>query len=242
MQSRQQSQTIGLSQNRLNELRHALKCCTDRISLNDLRLSERYVQQEIHIILQFRYGNSQQYVALFQGENTSARRNINATQIVRRPARITDVIALDHLHALRWQEPVTRKLPIDRQEEAMFVDIVQPMELPEDMACTTSVWFDSVDGIYSILPHSLYFSGTFGFVFRGRLADGKVSTGERSWLSRADSHQMVGEMVKHTTEVLKGIASDQGNNRGNVLSHCEIVAALPFISIILEQNRALRRN
>jgi hypothetical protein len=44
-------------------------------------------------------------------------------------------------------------------------------------------------------------------------------------------------MVKDTTEVLKGIASDQGNNLWNVLSHCEIVAALSLISVILEQNR-----
>jgi len=51
MESREQSQVCKLSQDQLNELRHALQCWNDRITLKDLRLSERYANGEIHILL-----------------------------------------------------------------------------------------------------------------------------------------------------------------------------------------------
>src|SRR5271157_589060 len=89
VQSCQQTQALKLPQDHLNELRHAIQRFNDRITLKNLRLSERYAKSEIHILLQLRFGNGQECVALFQGGNPSDGRNIGIAEIGWRSTRVT---------------------------------------------------------------------------------------------------------------------------------------------------------
>jgi len=141
--------------------------------------------------------------------------------------------ALDDLFSLRWKKAMIQKLSINCQQEPMLINVVKPMNLPEGMTCATSVWFDSVDGIYGGLPHSLYLSRAFDFVYRRGLVNGKVYTAKRAGDSSADSYQVMGEMVQGTPQIVDSISNNKRNDRGDVFSHRQIVSALSPLNIII---------
>ena len=107
-QSDQQPQPVKLNKDGLDGLRHAIQRVNDRISPKDLRFSERYVDHEIHILLQFRCGNSQEYVALLQATGPTAGHDVNVTQIRRHSSGMTTEVSVDHLSPLPLQHSVAQ--------------------------------------------------------------------------------------------------------------------------------------
>ena len=131
-------------------------------------------------------------------------------------------------------------------QHTVLVDAVQFVETPQ-CKIPAPVWFDRVDGVYSRLPHSLYFSRAFGLVFRGVFADRK--TGRSIWRATCGQNKLQGEMIKSASEIVDGVTGDcncLGRNIPNApdivnaLSRCQIIPSQDFIWAGIEEGPDLR--
>ena len=70
----QNSKKIGKSSNDpVNEITHALERFKNGLTLANLRLVERYIESELHILIEFRYGPSEKFLAYLQRERAIGR-------------------------------------------------------------------------------------------------------------------------------------------------------------------------
>src|SRR5712692_4447155 len=226
--SLQKSKSIKPKHYAADAVRHFMERWNNRLTLDNLRLSERYAQNEIHILLHFRFGDDKEYVASFQREMPDCRRDKTSFSSVGVLSRKLDV--------LTWQGVVASKVRPDGEQQAMFVNFAKAVEMPEDFACPTSVWFDIAYSVYSVLPHSLYFSRRHGFVFRGVLENGEVYIAKRPERFLADTNQMIGQMVKGAPKILDGVPSDEGKLLRDILSAGEIVEVISHVRITINRN------
>src|ERR1700694_464151 len=70
--SGQQSLTAEDSENVAHQTRSLMKHFNNRLTLDSLRLSERYLDGEVHLLMHLRYGENVEYVASFQREMSDA--------------------------------------------------------------------------------------------------------------------------------------------------------------------------
>lgn len=172
----------------------------------DPRLIERYLQERIFIQLHFRVRDVEgEFVACFkretvlQGEGYS-RQRFNASN-----QKITDLV-----HKSRIDEADTGP---SGHQQAMLVDAVEVMESPKGVI-SSLVWLDSLDGIYSVLPHALYFSLKSGLLTVGErftLADWEADLIRRfDFVNRDKSARQVVQSASH---VLNRVSGSESNLR-----------------------------
>ncbi|MGB8886768.1 MAG: hypothetical protein WCC87_08585 [Candidatus Korobacteraceae bacterium] len=209
----------------------------NRLTLDNLRLSERYVKKEIHVLLHFKVGDSEEFVASFQRETFGLVRHEHTPQVGSPlPGMAGEVDSLK-IGAFTWQDTMAANIGKYGEQQVMLVDTVELMDVPEDLSGPSSVWFDCVDLFYRLIPHALYTSVPHGFVFRGVFGNGKANVPERADSACSNRNQMDGQMVKRTPEIVSHVSHYRGNVRGDVLEHSQVVRALTHVRIILERNR-----
>jgi hypothetical protein len=211
----------------VNQITKMLEDFKNRMTLNNLRLSERYIKGELHIFIQFSLAGSD-YVAIFE--------------------RFPDVGGSEATDAAEATRPIigdekTHFHKVDGRDEqsVVLVGNVQFVESPEHVV-STSVRLGSVNGIYSTLRHALYSSMSLGMVFRGKLPDRE--SGLLVGRSTIDENELVGEMVKGTSEIVDSVPSDKSDfkRRGldieyavNVISRLRIMLTLNSMGLAIEE-------
>ena len=228
-ESAEQSPPVEVEDNLTNHFRHFMECFNDRITLHNLRLGERYAQKEIHVLVHFRFRNSEEFVASFQRKDSGTGNYDGIPVVFRTPAMKSG----DPL-PIAFERSMSLKGRPSRDQQSMFVVIVKSDKVPEKFSCPTSVWFESVDSFYRILPHSLYRSVSLGPVFRGTSPSREF--GIRKSLDGTFSHadQIVCGVVQSTPEIIKSVPDEQGKVHGDGLGIREIVDTLLRLKICLE--------
>ncbi len=134
---------------------HLMEKLQNGLALDNLRLVERYVNQELHLLLKFRMGDGQEFIACLQRD---AGRLCDEM-----PAQLRDGVS-----GVTASELVLQTLPITwrsamgymrgtgGEQQTVLVSVVQSGDAPEGDPFSTFVWFDHVDCVNSILPHALY--------------------------------------------------------------------------------------
>jgi len=213
-----------------NEIHHFMQEWGDRPTLNNLRLAERWNNSELHLLLCFTHGDGKQYIASLQRENILDRSDKNDPSLV-----FGNPAGKIPFRELTWRDTVRGHIGGSGNEQSMLIDIVKQVENPEKLSVPASVWLDSIDGIYSVLPHALYFSGRFGLVFRGCLSNWEVNSGS-GWVALAAPYgnEMVSNMVESTPEVLQCVSGDDRNTLRNLTAAIQPIDALRNIEIVLE--------
>lgn len=212
----------------VNKVTEMFERFNNRLALDNLRLGERYVKGEIHIIVHFSLACSD-YVAVFErlsevGEGNAADAHIGGTQ---KPG-----------------DCKSRSYHVDERSEQRMVLVgnVQIMENPESRALPASIRFGSVNGIYGALRHALYSSMTLGMVFRGKLPDGEAGLPVRR--PAVDENELVGEVVKGGSKIVNHIPGDKSdfNGRGlnvenaiDVISRMRVMLAPDSIGLTVEE-------
>ena len=117
----------------------------ERITRRNLRLADRFINFELHILLHFSVKNSdptEMWVACFN---------------VVRPIAVLS-------------EPVSNKeaIIVVSEKSAVLVNVVKLVDSPERVIPTT-VRFERINRFYSFGAHALYFSSLFPFVSSGVL-------------------------------------------------------------------------
>src|ERR1700722_10836519 len=214
-----------------DKIRHTLERFENRITLNNPRFAERYIKQEIYLLVHFRIGGiNKEFVAYLEREHP-----VGGSEIEFNRGRLRESV---FLHERGEYSPTMcsdvhgTECGTHGNQQAVLVGAVESMEPPEGVI-PSLVWFDSVDGVYGVLPHSMYFSVHSGLVFRGVIENRKVNMLGVGGIPRSDSKQPIGQMVKRTSEVMKGISRDTGDIERDRLNIDEEIDQLSRLRITL---------
>lgn len=217
----------------INAIRHSSERFNQRLTLNNSRLAERYLKGELHLLIHFRVGSVlKEFVACFQGEKSvggfekdvGENRNLPPCEFWNRGEH------LSHKSTQVWADVDATECGTHSDQSAMFIDIVKTVQTPERII-PTLIWFDSVNRFYSRLRHSPYFSGRFGFVFRGIVADREIGLLGRS--RAASNNELVSHVVKGAPKTVEHIADDDGDMDGSLLNAVNVVDQLSSLRIAL---------
>lgn len=205
----------------VNQINKLLEKFKERLTLDNLRLSERYIKGEIRILIHFRF-TDKEYVAIFQ--------------------RLSDVGGADCVSSTSGDCDLPSPDANDCNEQSMvLIGNVQFVENPKHV-CSTLIRVGSVNCIYSTLRHALYSSMSLGMVFRGTIPDGE---GGLLGMGRTGGvNELIGEMVKGTSEVVNNISGNKSDFGGrglefshvkDVISRMRIIVGLNDIGVSLDE-------
>lgn len=116
----------------------------------------------------------------------------------------------------------------------MFVDFAQCVQLPESVALSSLVRFGCVDCLYNLLPNAPYHSISIGWVIRGGLCDRVIHAPIRRRAVASSQHELVGDMVKGFSEILKYVGGNGCQFVGHLINFSDIVDAMTGLCIVLD--------
>lgn len=175
---------LKLSDQIIHELNRLTKKFDERLTLANLRLSDRFLDNELRILVHFRAKNSSEKWACCL-----------------LPILSVESLALEQVVGSNWDQI------------AVLVDVICMIKRPKRKV-SALVWFERVDSFYRRFPRSLYFSSLQSLVIRGGVKNGKRNTLSALLAYRPalpSLNQLEGEVVKGATEVLQNIASSRKN-------------------------------
>lgn len=106
-------------------------------------------------------------------------------------------------------------ISVNGEQQAMLVNTVKLMDVPEELSTPTSVWLKKVDLIYRFLPHTFYSSVPHGFVILGSLGSGEANLVEMTRKPRTHRKHVASQVVESASQVVNGITYDHGNIERN---------------------------
>jgi hypothetical protein len=159
----------------LDHIRQFKESFDKKLSFENLRLSERYIEGEIYALVCFMVpGNCVQQCALFHREKGLRCWKIN-NPLREGPGREFDnpperFFYPSSIHG----KPHLGDDSCGSRQQTMHVDNVKLVEFPQAVIPST-VRLESVYSLFSLLGHSLCFSDRFGSVFLQTLADREIN-------------------------------------------------------------------
>jgi hypothetical protein len=209
----------------LNMIDHVMDRFEQRLTLNNPRFVEHYLEERLNLLIQFRIAEiDEDFVALFS--RTSAVSGMNHGVV---GDDVISVNGLETVHAVQSG--------CGCYYETVLVDVVQLVEPPERFV-PSLVRLGTVDSISRHLRHALYFSLTRvgGFVFFGGfdIKDRKVNVPlvplrEPSALivnKAPDSDKLIGKMIESGANVEKDFAGDSSNRVGDRFDFGKVIDAV----------------
>jgi len=205
-----------------------------RPRLDDLRLIERYIKREFHLLVDFTVNETnEKYVAFFERAEVVGRAESQGD--------CGELRSRKHFFVGAGDAPCYQGAYIDRliagtssNNGAMLVDVVKAVQDPEIVPLPSVVWFERAERIDSILPHALYFSANMAFVFRGFRSDEKAGFVPIPGRTASSNEvKLLGEMIEGASEILHSISKDHGDNDGNRTNFGYIMDWLSCLRIAL---------
>ena len=201
----------------VNKLAQLLKDFDQRMTLDNLRLSQRYIEGELRLIMHIRLA-LEDYVTVFERIANTAWHPETAN------ASYSPDNVIGNLKA--------RRLKADKGDEQSMVLVgnVQFMDRPEQFI-PTLVRLDSVDGIYGTLPHALYSSASLSLILRGQLPER-----EGRLLGRCitcNENKLIRKMIKRTSKVVDNVTDSQSDFNRHLLKIRYAMQGLTRLRILL---------
>ena len=229
----EQSRKVG--NDVVNKLRHTVDRFENRLTLDNLRLVERYLEMNTILIIEFNIGTPpHKFVAYLQreapyGHPGSSERGERFGERLSRMTSVVDI--LQHLQ-ISWPHIAERAIS-RRNQQTVLVDIVKLVQVPE-RPISTFVWFDRPDRIFRLPPRELYFSLNSGFEFRGVVGDREINVLEGAGLPGSDADKLMSEMIEGVADVVDSVPCDEGDAQGHIITAGQIADALSGLRIVLD--------
>lgn len=211
---------------------HLIERFNNGLALDNLRLVERYVNRELHILLKFRMVDGAEFVACLQWDAGDG----DQMPFEVRSALTWMTVHEDflELRSFTWRSAAAHVRRAGGKQQAVLVNLVKFVDTPERIV-PTFVWFDRMDRVFSLLPHALYFSVEEGrHVFCGIASNWETALRGNGATSLAD--EMAGKMVEGTSQVLQNVPDNQRDLQRHLGNALDVIGALLRIQIILEPN------
>lgn len=210
---------LGLQNDAINKTKQFTEGYKQRLSLNNLRLVERYMKGELHVLVAIDGGSvGQQMLADFYREDApfswdGTTDKGNACSWRQRRCIDANGIRTD----ARSNESESC-----REQEAMLVDNIQLVEHPE-VVIPSLVRLSSINEGFGSGTDTVYFSARFGLIFVRTLADrihGLLGGG----IAIGVNH-LTDQIIESTSEIVDCIARDQRDDLGNRRDACQTISS-----------------
>ena len=196
----------------VNKIRHLVECFNNRLTSGNLRLSERYVNGELKVLVVFSVSagrNVNDYVARFQYER----------------------FLIPEQQGSHCGYPPLVQQSGGGYQETMFVDSVEFVDMPERIV-TSNVTLTSLNKFARTCGHSLYCSvSDGGCVFLDAFANREISSSTGH--SSASLHKLPSEMIQRASEIVNDISDDEGNTTGNRMNLLDAKRGMPNLRLFL---------
>lgn len=211
-----------LENNTVNKVTQMLKDFDERMTLNNLRLSQRYIDGQLRLIMHIRFAD-EEYVAIFERFPDAAWHS--ETPDARYSSKEGCCVGDLKHRSLEGVE--------SDEQSVVLVGNVQFVDRPEKLI-PTLVRKGSVNSVYSTLPHALYSSMSLGFVFRGKLPDR-----EGGLLTRVvprNKNELVCEVVESASDVMDNVARSKRDFGGRLSKDSDAMDCLSRLRIVLSDD------
>src|ERR1035437_9279327 len=223
-------QRLERGQESVRRIRQFNEAFERRFRINNPRLVERYAEGEGKLLIHFHVeGFPEEFVALLERQQFVGGSNDNG-HVENRPRR--DGLHMPGHHVANIDTDVIRACC---DEQAVLVDLVQRVQLPEPVALPSLVRLGCIDCIYGSLARALYVSVTHGWVLRGAFGDREVDAIIR--LRAAKNLQPIGDLVGDTPKVSENIGGDRLDVHWNLGDLSEVIDALSGLRVFLDEDR-----
>ena len=197
----------------LHKARQLTEQWKNRLTLDNLRLSERYLEDGIEFLLRLRGAKEPDdfYAVLHHDAGGGVPEGGQHPS-----AAMPDISRCDCIHG--------------REQEAVLVGVVQFMEFPESII-PTLVRLESADEVFRRRAHSLYFSLNRGFVLGGSLVDRKLGLVVRG--SAGGLHQLPSKVTETAAQLVDGLSRDDGEFQGWLTRAPRYIESVSRLRVVL---------
>jgi hypothetical protein len=209
-----------------------------RLTLDNLRLIERYVKSEIILLIHFHiHGASEQYVAYFQRAHvvSGPEKGIHFREISRLERGQKAMLLLRSQHRSHGgaAQIYASECTSNSNDNTVLVDVVQSVEHPNLVPLASFVRLDLAKRIDSVLPQALFFSAKKGFVLLGCIENREIEFDLGSGGSEANKQQVTGQMIESTPQILDCVPSDGNNASGDGCNSRYLISQLSKLRVFL---------
>lgn len=191
-----------------NEIDQLMERWEQRITPSNLRLADRFLNSDIHILLTF--------VLKDTGEVWVARLD----KELLKPEKVVYPIGNK------------KRVSIDGEQHPMLIDVVEVMQEPERLV-STFVRFEPVDSFFRDRGHSLYFSNFVPLVSGAVLGNRKLCSQRR--LLPISKNEMICQVVKGAPEIVNDITGCGDCVKGHSAEHLKLFKAMSACRVHLFQ-------
>lgn len=197
----------------------------DRLTLKNLRLTERYIEGELKLIVWFTIlpWGAGQFCAIFQRERCLGR--VEGDPVIgcitcKLPISLGDIGIIDETRSMHRSD-VNCELSSstgDREENSVLVDNIEVVQGPDHLVVPSLVRLQRAEFLDEVLPRSVYFALNKGFHIIGvpspRIAKDREHRLSRDWSVAYLPNQPTGEMVERAPKVVDRISNQDGELNG----------------------------
>jgi hypothetical protein len=231
-----------LADDAVNKMRKLIECWSQRLTLSNLRLSERYTKGEIHILVHFipngiaKLREAEEFCAVFQqnlvcrGHEQDGRRQLYAADDHSAAENHSSADLVGVSVYVKHGSLVSKS---DDKQESVFVDVVKPVEPPEAIV-PSSVRLGRADQVFRSLTHTVYFSAMSGFISIDIIKDRVASVLCDRSATRLD--QLTSQVVQGHAQVADGVAKDGANVVGDLGNNSDFIDFLSSICVVLDND------
>jgi hypothetical protein len=193
-------QSVEALDDGVDQVRKLMERWKQRLTLHNLRISERYLKSECRILVKVRtpvfLKDTEDFFAIFERPREISRLDNEAER--------SGKIHLGESFANVNANPCVGGA--NDKERAVFVGIIKLMESPQVLVPTT-IRLECADSIYRSLAHSLYFSVKHGFVLLGSLRNRESRLSVDRLVPIGDD-ELPSQMVESGSKILQHISND----------------------------------
>jgi hypothetical protein len=200
-----------------DNLDHFIECFNNRLTLDNLRLVERYVKGELQLLLHFFAavgGRSENYVAHlrflpgFRGSVESISQAHHSSHIAEAP------VDKELLHSFCRVDAMVNE--VAGNDSAVLVHDVESVENPQQRLPSLAR-IDLADRFYNLFPEGLYWSEGIGFRRLGVVIDRELDPGFVSRdRSRGDKQKLIGQVIQSSSQGVNNFPNKGMSERGDI--------------------------
>jgi hypothetical protein len=222
----------------VNKVREFGEKWNNRLTLDNLRLAERYLKVEIEILVHLLAGREtskpNHFCAIMCNEISRTGRNrANGRFDVFSAHEFTSSLNDVDIGVSVSKAPSTQTIGRNEQE-AMFVDVVKLLEYSEQFV-PTLIRLDSFDSVYRARRDAIYYSSASGVLELGA-GICKRESGLASGEERICNDKLPSQMVKGASQVLNRFSGDQRELNRNLAINLNSIDEYSGLRVGIAQN------
>lgn len=191
-----------------------------------------YCEVKAHILIRFRIGNGQEFLACVQRHwqpifGTELHSRLFPTGESKHHVMWAERLLNRHF---LWSEVMHEVYGADGQEQSVLVNVVEPMEGPERVIPSV-VWLDTVERFERLLLNAGYDSSQGGYVGLGGMSDGELC------VFCDDGNYPTREVIESGAKTVQNVTSNEryvSRDRGNL---ADAIREFSSIQIYLSERR-----